>query len=98
MKTKKEMIETIASNIGSTQKNVREVLDGLKEFVYGEIENGEEARLIDGVILGVRLVKGRKYPVPNTDEMKYVPDHYGLRTRFGKEAKDAVAILNNSEK
>ena len=98
MKTKKEMIETIASNIGSTQKNVKEVLEGLKDFAYGEIENGEEVRLIDGVVLGVKIIKGREFPVPSTGKTKFVPDHYGLKVRFGKEAKNAVAVLNNSEK
>ena len=94
MATKKEMIDTIAKNIGSTQTNVRAVLEGYKDFVYSEIRKGHEVHLMEGMILGFRNVSGREYPNLQGEGKVFVPEHYAYKIRFGKEAKSAIDELN----
>lgn len=94
MATKKEMIDVIAKNVGTSQKNVREILEAYKDYVYSEVRQGNEVPLFSGMILGIKVIPERYYPDLQNGGQVLHPQHYGYKVRFGKEAKDAMNILN----
>ena len=88
--TKNELVKTLATKCGYTQKDVKAVLDAAQEIVYNAMAKEEEVKLFDGLTLsGVRKPACVKRN-PLTGENVNVPEKVAPKAKFGKAAKDAV--------
>lgn len=90
MKTKADLVRTIAFETGQTQKAVLEIVDALLNNVKKELSYGYRVQLIDFGTFEVRERAKRMGRNPQTGEsMEYKPSK-NVGFKAGKALKEAV--------
>lgn len=84
------LIKNVASKTGFTQKDVKLVMDTIKDTVYGTLADGEEVKLFDGLSLTTTVREARTCRNPQNGETIEVPSKKVVKCKVGKHLKDAV--------
>lgn len=84
------LIKNVASKTGFTQKDIKLVMDTIKDTVYGTLADGEEVKLFDGLSLTTAVREARTCRNPQNGEAIEVPSKRVVKCKVGKHLKDAV--------
>ena len=88
--TKAELIKNIATKTGYTQKDIKSVLDVVKDIVYETMAKEEKVTIFDGLsLIGTKQEECVRRN-PATGENVTVPTKIVPRVKFGVEAKRCV--------
>lgn len=90
MLNKEGTIREVAARCDSTQREVRAVLDALRDVVYTNIATGESVKPFDGVTFKGVVSPAKTARNPMTGETVDVPERIHPRAVFGKYAKDQM--------
>ena len=84
------LIKVIASKTGFSQKDIKTVMDNVKDVVYDTLADGEEVKLFDGLSLTTTVREARTCRNPQTGGTIEVPSKRVVKCKIGKHLKDAV--------
>jgi len=87
---KTELIREVANRTGNTQKNVKEVLQGIQDVVFTSLRDEEGIKLFDGVTLDAVFKDAHESRNPATGEVVMVPPKYMPHAKFGRPIKEAL--------
>ena len=88
--TRVELIAAVAKKSGLTQRNIRVALDALEEVTVEALNEGDEVKPINGVIIGRVFKDEREYHNPQTGGKVVVPGRYAPRCRFTDGFKSQI--------
>lgn len=84
------LIKVIAFRTGFSQKDIKTVMDNVKDVVYDTLADGEEVKLFDGLSLITTVREARTCRNPQNGEAIEVPSKRVVKCKVGKHLKDAV--------
>lgn len=87
---KAELIKAISTEMGKTQKEIKEVLEATQKVVYEEMANEGEVKLFDGLTLVGVHKDATVARNPMDGSSVNVPEKTVPKAKWGKAAKDAV--------
>lgn len=90
MINKENTIREVAHKVGFTQRDVRTVIDGLRDVIYSEISAGGSIKPFEGVTFKGITRAAREAKNPKTQEVVKVPEKIVPHVSFGKYAKDIM--------
>lgn len=85
-----EMIREIATKVGKTQKEVKEVVEAMQEVVFAEMAAEGEVKVMDGITLMGVHKDATTARNPQTGEAVEVQEKTVPKCKFGKPCKEAV--------
>lgn len=87
---KSELIKVYAEKVGKTQKEAKELLEGLQELILDTLRGGEEVTLVDMGKLVVSETSERKGRNPQTGEELIIPAGHKVSLKQSKLLKECV--------
>ncbi len=89
--TKNEFITAISEKTGYTKKDIRVVVDAMKDIVYSEVTKCHEVKIFDGVTI-MGQMKQAAYVAEKIggEKTKLVPAHVIPKAKFGAALKKAI--------
>jgi DNA-binding protein HU-beta len=85
-----EIIRKAAENTGYTQKDIKAVLESVQDIAFNALKDGENVKILDGVVLSVVRKDAHTARNPRTGEGVPVPARNVPKCKFGKALKDYI--------
>lgn len=87
---KTEFIKAVANKTGYTQKDVKAVIDCMREITFETLGKHEEVKMFDGVTFAVVHKDARTARNPQTGETFTTDPKWVPKFKAGKALKDAI--------
>jgi nucleoid DNA-binding protein len=91
--TKKEIVRTIADDIGMTQLQTKEIVQKMFNAIIEALVSEKRIELRNFGVFEVKRRASRKARNPRTNEKVLVPEKYVVTFKPGKEMEDRVKEL-----